>query len=151
MIYDVSNPRAPEFVTYFNNRDFSVGDVENGPVGDLGPEDIRFVPKTDSPNGDALLIVANEVSGTVSIFTFGDVPTNVEDVFAAELPWRIFPNPVQEVIFTNVTADFAVYNQMGQQMLSVRNTNYLRVNQLPAGTYVIRNLSSGQSQLFMKQ
>lgn len=151
MIYDMSDPRAPTFVTYFNNRDFSVSDVETGPVGDLGPESITFISEADSPNGDALLVVANEVSGTVSIFTFGETATSVNHIASQEQTWRVFPNPVQDVIFTNITADFAVYNTVGQQLLSAKNTNYLRVNQLPAGTYVIRNLQNGQAQLFMKR
>jgi hypothetical protein len=36
--------------------------------GDLGPESIKFVAADDSPNGNALLIVGNEVSGTVTIY-----------------------------------------------------------------------------------
>ncbi|MBK6308195.1 MAG: hypothetical protein IPF47_21700 [Gemmatimonadetes bacterium] len=60
MVYDVTRPTAPQFVTYANTRD--------GAAGDLGPEGITFVPAARSPNGAPLLIVGNEVSGTTVIF-----------------------------------------------------------------------------------
>ncbi|MGB3514706.1 MAG: choice-of-anchor I family protein [Microcoleaceae cyanobacterium] len=80
MTYDISNPLAPEFITYTNNRDFSVEfdvDEEGDPdptdeqlaaVGDLGPEGLTFISADQSPTGKALLVVANEVSGTTTIY-----------------------------------------------------------------------------------
>jgi len=69
MIYNITNPRAPYFVQYINTRDFSVtpslGNLNT--VGDLGVESIVFVPKAASPNGKDLLLVSNEVSGTVAV------------------------------------------------------------------------------------
>jgi hypothetical protein len=38
-------------------------------AGDLGPESIKFIAAQDSPNGEALLIVGNEVSGTTALFS----------------------------------------------------------------------------------
>jgi DNA-binding beta-propeller fold protein YncE len=74
MVYDVTNPQAPEFVTYVNNRDFSV-ELGSAPTpdqvraaGDLGPEGLLFIPAADSPIGFALIVVANEVSGSTSMF-----------------------------------------------------------------------------------
>lgn len=67
MVYDVTNPMAPTFVEYVNNRDFNE-DPEAGSPGDLGPEGLVFVPAASSPSGKALLIVANEVSGTTTIY-----------------------------------------------------------------------------------
>ena len=68
MMYDITDPKAPFFVTYVNNRDFSVADVTTPEAGDLGPEGIQFVSASDSPNGQPLIIVGNEVSGTTTVY-----------------------------------------------------------------------------------
>ena len=67
VVYDISDPYQPSFVSYSNNRDFSktpalaVG-------GDLGPEGLLVIPATASPTGKPLVLVANEISGTVTLF-----------------------------------------------------------------------------------
>ncbi|MGD1704834.1 choice-of-anchor I family protein [Dapis sp. BLCC M229] len=82
MVYDVSNPTEPSFVQYINNRDFSVefdtnedGDPDPTPeqlsaAGDLAPEGFVFISPEDSPNGEALLVVGNEISGTTTVYEF---------------------------------------------------------------------------------
>ncbi|MFN7313978.1 MAG: choice-of-anchor I family protein [Bacteroidota bacterium] len=69
MIYNITNPNAPYFVNYINNRNFGVtpGSGTLATVGDLGPEGLVFIPAAQSPNGKDLLLVSNEISGTVSI------------------------------------------------------------------------------------
>lgn len=80
IVYDITDPAKPAYTAYINNRDFSInmeeladeGDdaVKAGleKVGDLGAEGLAFVPAKDSPNGENLLIVGNEVSGTTTVF-----------------------------------------------------------------------------------
>ena len=80
MVYDITDPAKAAYTAYINNRDFTVnmeelekqGDtaVQAGlqKVGDLGAEGLAFVPAKDSPNGNNLLIVGNEVSGTTTVF-----------------------------------------------------------------------------------
>lgn len=67
MVYDISNPLSPYFVQYINNFDPS-GDVNAGTAGDVAPEGLVFVPARKSPNRRPLLIVANEVSGTTTVY-----------------------------------------------------------------------------------
>lgn len=75
MVYNISNPEAPKFVQYINPRDFSIGDVEDDldQVGDLGPEGVKFVAAGDSPTGNPMLIVGNEVSGTTTLFDISTI------------------------------------------------------------------------------
>jgi hypothetical protein len=69
MVYDISNPVAPDFVQYINPRDFSADpEDELELAGDLGPEGLHFVAGVDSPNGQPLLIVGNEISGTTTVY-----------------------------------------------------------------------------------
>lgn len=76
MIFDVSTPASPTFVQYLNNRTF--GGTTVGP--DSGPEIVLFVPANQSPTGRALIVVSNEITGTVSIY---------------EASWRIFMPIIQ--------------------------------------------------------
>lgn len=68
MVWDITDPHAPAFVQYANNRDFTVADES---AGDLAPEGIVFVPAADSPTGAPLLLVANEFSGTMTVWEIG--------------------------------------------------------------------------------
>jgi hypothetical protein len=73
MVFDVTNPEAPAFKTYLNNRDFS-GDPETDSAGDLGPEGVRFITAADSPTGSPMLAVANEVSGSTTLYSIDITP-----------------------------------------------------------------------------
>ncbi|CAN5121270.1 hypothetical protein BH20ACT5_BH20ACT5_20430 [soil metagenome] len=72
MVYDISSPEQPRFVEYVNNRDFD-GDAAAGTAGDLGPEGLTFIPAADDPIRLPLLVVANEVTGTTTIFKVAPV------------------------------------------------------------------------------
>ncbi len=67
MIYDITDPAAPAFETYIHNG-VPTGDPEAGEAGDVGPEGLLFIPAERSPTDGALLVVANEVSGTTTAF-----------------------------------------------------------------------------------
>ncbi|MBE4573054.1 alkaline phosphatase [Vibrio navarrensis] len=77
MVYDVSQPHDAMFITYVNHRDYSqpvcsqtnkdgecTNDQYNPLAGDLGPESIRYFQR----QGQHLLAVGNEVSGTTSVY-----------------------------------------------------------------------------------
>ncbi|HWN95229.1 MAG TPA: choice-of-anchor I family protein [Methylomirabilota bacterium] len=68
--YDISRPEKPKFEYYVNRRDFSVNVNATNflAAGDLGPEGIIFISAKDSPNDKPLVVVANEISGTTTIF-----------------------------------------------------------------------------------
>ena len=67
MVYNITNPQSAEFVQYVNPRDFTVDDdaVEANLAGPLGPEDIKFITQDD----EMYLLVSNEVSGTLSVYS----------------------------------------------------------------------------------
>ena len=70
-VYNITNPNAPYFIQYVNTRNFSVtpSQANLATVGDLGPEGIVFIPASESPNGTNMIMLSNEVSGTVSLYT----------------------------------------------------------------------------------
>lgn len=67
MAYDITDPNQPAFVEYTTNRLY-FGDPGDDTAGDLGPEGLEFVPAADSPSKMPLLLVANEVSGSVTVY-----------------------------------------------------------------------------------
>ena len=67
VVYDISNPAAPSFVQYVNNRNFTAA-PDTPEALDLGPEGLLFISARDSPKGRPLLVVGNEISGTTTIF-----------------------------------------------------------------------------------
>ncbi|NDB33853.1 MAG: T9SS C-terminal target domain-containing protein [Flavobacteriia bacterium] len=62
MIFNITNPNNPVYVGYANNRSTSA----SGP--DLGAEGIIYISAAESPNGNDILILANEVSSTLTIY-----------------------------------------------------------------------------------
>ncbi len=66
-IYNVSTPAWSRFVGYATNRVAS-GDPKKDTAGDLGPECVLFIAAKDSPNGQPMLVVANEISGSTTLY-----------------------------------------------------------------------------------
>ena len=67
-VYDITNPYDVQFADYVINRDLTEGLTTTDVIGDLAPESLVFVPAEDSASGVPLLIVGNEVSGTVTVW-----------------------------------------------------------------------------------
>jgi 2',3'-cyclic-nucleotide 2'-phosphodiesterase / 3'-nucleotidase / 5'-nucleotidase len=76
--YDITEPTAPRFAFYLNNRNLAVDPAavcrSNWPksvpcaeAGDLEPEALRFISAAESPNGEALLVVTHEKSDSVTL------------------------------------------------------------------------------------
>ncbi len=65
MVYDITNPYDVQFEDYFYNR----GVIEGADItGDLAPEGMVFVPVEQSATGEPLLIIGNEISGSIAVW-----------------------------------------------------------------------------------
>lgn len=62
IVYDITDPAAPVYVDYKNTRNLGGG-------GDNGAEGIIYINAANSPTGSPIVILANEVSSTLSFFT----------------------------------------------------------------------------------
>jgi hypothetical protein len=79
MVFNISNPAAPKFVQYVNNRGLT------GLTGDRGPEGIIYVKQQDSPNGKALVVLGNEISSSISVYQIA-CPSASANVSSATTP-----------------------------------------------------------------
>ena len=89
-------------------------------------------------NGNA----AAEVTRTVIIESSLSTEDNTMNII------KVYPNPVKDKLFisgneTPITV--AIYNVLGKEVLSIKNTNKINVQALPSGVYVIR-ISDGVGQ-----
>ena len=63
MVYDITDPANAKFVNYINSREF-----DDTIKGDVSPEGLCFVSASDNKTGNALLLAACEVSGTLAVY-----------------------------------------------------------------------------------
>ena len=56
LLYDISNPKQPIFLEWINHE------------GDISPEGLFVIPAKESPTKENILVVSNEISGTISFF-----------------------------------------------------------------------------------
>ncbi|MEM6253121.1 MAG: esterase-like activity of phytase family protein [Cyanobacteria bacterium P01_D01_bin.156] len=100
LAFNLSDPTNPEFVQYARSDE------------DVAPEGLTFISAEDSPNGQPLLAVANEVSNTLAVYE-----ANVEAATISEIQGEGHISPlVGELVQTEgiVTAvDFRGYYVQG--------------------------------------
>jgi hypothetical protein len=74
LVYNITNPADVKLVDYENSR------TMNALGGDLGAETVTYISAAESPDNKHYAIVANEISGTLSIFeieTGASLPVNL--------------------------------------------------------------------------
>ena len=134
MVYDVTNPSTPIYVDYKNTRNATAFG------GDNGPEGIIYIQPSHSPTGKPMIIVSNEISGTISLFEVtNNVPSAVDELQNASNSFSAYPNPSQGLINTTKFGNYTIFNGLGQVMMKANNTNKLDISSLPAGMYFIQN------------
>ena len=132
MMFNVTNPNNPIYVGYANNRSTTL----SGP--DLGAEGIIYISAAQSPNGNAILILANEVSSTLSIYQINS---------CAELsgaPISTQNNTICAGQSTSITATPTanVNYEWLQNNLPIQNANQVNYVATSSGTYALKVINS---------
>lgn len=132
MIYDITNPVAPVFVSYKNNRSAT------GTTSDLGPEGIIYIAPGVSPTNTGLIVMANEVSATLSFYEItNDVLSNV-DFEPNPASFIAYPNPVTNgIVYFNKTVSIRLFDFSGRKVTEKQNVAQLEMN-YPAGIYLLK-------------
>lgn len=118
MVYDITNPAAPVFQDYKNNRSLTSFS------GDHGPEGITYISPSQSPDGKAYITVANELSGTISVYEVNNnMPKRVE--FAQE---RLLINENEGPKVISLALDFPA-SQNGTVTIKAFNGSGINTNE----------------------
>jgi hypothetical protein len=133
MVYNITNPNNVTFVDYKNSRSTSAW------AGDNGPEGITYIKPENSSNGKAYVLVANEISGTITIF---EVDTNTlnNSSFNSEIKtFTIFPNPSENgIVYFNRIADYELFDVSGKKISAEKEAYTINTSQLSKGIYLVK-------------
>jgi len=148
MVYNVTDPENPVYLQYVNSRGTVPGDPESG---DLGPEGVVFIEAADSPTGKALVILSNEVSATISIYSLDNVVLSLDDnELALNDTFKVYPNPGNDRIFLNKPDLYNVFDIVGRLVISEKETASINISSLTSGTYIIKNSKGNSQKLIVK-
>lgn len=151
MVYDITSPTAPIFEGYYNNRSTVDGQEGNEIQGDLAPESIVYVAPENNSEEKGLIVIANEVSATISIYTLDNVLLSTDRIIKEEDSFVLYPNPAknQKVFFTQPT-NYTLYDMQGRIIINAQNATFINVTNLNAGTYIVRNQKGQTQKLLVK-
>jgi hypothetical protein len=137
MVYDVTNPAAPVYVTYVNNRSLP----SNGP--DRGAEGLIFIPQSESPNGQHIVIAANEISSSLSIWGIPGCssPLSSSVTIAGNFSTACSANPPVLSIIGNTAAANYQWSLNGNPIAGATSSTYAAV---AAGNYSVA-ISTGSN------
>jgi hypothetical protein len=146
MVYNVTDPNAPVFVDYKNTRSTSTY------AGDHGAEGITYISADDSPTTNGYVIVANEISGTLTIFEVdANALSNPDFEFNNPNTFAVFPNPsVNGKVYFNRVADVTLYDMTGKLLFSKEQATSIDTSALPIGVYVLTTSEGISKRLIVK-
>ena len=135
MAYNVTDPNNVTFTDYKHSR------MTTAYGGDNGPEGITYIAPENSATGKAYVIVANEISGTLSMYEVVLSPTLANgDVKSEKASFNIFPNPVKKgnTLYFNKTKSYELYDMSGKLLGKAQNALTVDTSKLATGVYVIK-------------
>jgi hypothetical protein len=146
MVYNITNPNSPVFVDYKNTRSTSAYS------GDNGPEGIIYISAENSPTPKGYVIVANEISGTLTIFEVNTTNLANSTFENNTKTFAIFPNPANQdgTVYFNRTADVDVYDMNGKKVLSQKQAQTIQTNSLKTGIYILKTEDGMSQKLILK-
>jgi hypothetical protein len=145
LVFNINNPAAPVLETYMNNRSTTAA------TGDLGPEGIVFLSATDSPTGQPLLILANEVSSTVAVYNIITGTTTATRAGQLAAPLFAYPNPSQgTAVRLSRPISGTLCDLTGRTLRQLATTDQLETTGLAAGVYVLRANDGAATKLVVR-
>lgn len=145
MVYDITDPNAVKFSDYKNSRNVSAY------AGDNGPEGVTFIKANNSPTGKNYVIVANEISGTLTLFEVNTALLNTNDFSTSPKTFVIFPNPSEAgIVYFNRMADFELFDSTGKQIQKENNALTIDTSSLSKGFYIVKTSEGITQKLILR-
>jgi hypothetical protein len=145
LIFNINNPASPVLELYANNRSLTAG------TGDLGPEGIVFISAADSPTGQPLLLLANEVSSTVAVYSIQSSVVTAARPGQDAAPLLAYPNPSQGGgVHLSRAVSGTLYDLAGRPVRQLRAIDRVETTGLAAGVYLLRADDGATSKLLVR-
>jgi len=133
MVYEITNPNDVKFVDYKNSRNTSAYG------GDNGPEGITFIKAENTTTAKNYAVVANEISGTLSLFEVNTANLSNEEHTIETKTFAIFPNPSENgVVYFNRMASYELYDFSGKLIQKEKDAYTINSAQLTKGIYLVK-------------
>jgi len=145
MVYDVTNPNDVKFVDYKNSRSVSAY------AGDHGPEGITYIKAADSPTNKDYIVVANEISGTLTLFEVNTENLSTPGFENEPKTFVLFPNPaVDGIVYFNRIADIEVFDYTGKLIHTAKQALTIDTSSMATGIYLVKTAEGITKKLVVK-
>ncbi|WP_394675231.1 choice-of-anchor I family protein [uncultured Chryseobacterium sp.] len=135
MVYNITNPANPTFTDYKHSR------MTSAYGGDNGPEGITYIAPANTANGKGYVIVANEISGTLSMYEVAGAATLATGETAIEkATFNVFPNPVTkgDILYFNRAQGYELYDMSGKLITKEKSALTIPTSGLSSGVYIMK-------------
>lgn len=147
MVYNITNPNNPTFTDYKHSR------MTSAYGGDNGPEGIIYIAPENTTTGKGYVIIANEISGTLSMYEIAGTTTlGTGEIKAEKATFNVFPNPVAKgsTLYFNRVQDYELYDLSGKLIAKEKNALTVDTSKLSTGVYVIKTSEGTLKRVIVK-
>ncbi|WP_378105661.1 choice-of-anchor I family protein [Chryseobacterium sp. sg2396] len=147
MVYNITDPNNPTFTDYKHSR------MTSAYGGDNGPEGITYIAPSNTTTGKGYVIVANEISGTLSMYEVAGANTLATGEVKTEKPtFNMFPNPVAKgnTLYFNRAQDYELYDMSGKLLSKEKNALIIDTSNLSTGVYLVKTSGGQVKRLIVK-
>ncbi|OVE57504.1 choice-of-anchor I family protein [Chryseobacterium mucoviscidosis] len=147
MVYNITDPNNPAFTDYKHSR------MTSAYGGDNGPEGLIYIAPENTTTGKGYVIVANEISGTLSMYEIANAPTlAIGEVKSEKATFNVFPNPVTKgnILYFNRAQDYELYDMSGKLIGKEKNALTIDTSMLSTGVYLIKTSEGHLKRVIVK-
>jgi len=146
MVYNITDPNNPTFTDYKHSRTTSAYG------GDNGPEGIIYIAPENTTTGKGYVIIANEISGTLSMYEINSATLATGETKAEKATFNIFPNPVTKgnALYFNRAQGYELYDMSGKFLGKEKNALTIDTSKLNTGVYLIKTSEGEAKRMIVK-